>query len=85
MAVSTAIDEERLETLAASFSGTLLRPEDDGYDETRKIHNALIDKRPALIALPEHRRRRRRRQPRAGGGPGDLRPRRPAARSQRLG
>jgi FAD/FMN-containing dehydrogenase len=50
MAVSAAIDEERLETLSASFSGPVLRPQDDGYEEARKIHNALIDKRPALIA-----------------------------------
>jgi FAD binding domain/Berberine and berberine like len=44
------IDEERLETFAAPFSGTLLRPRDDGYEEARRIHNGLIDKRPALIA-----------------------------------
>jgi hypothetical protein len=45
-----AIDEERLETFAAPFSGTLLRPGDDGYEEARRIHNGLIDKHPALIA-----------------------------------
>jgi FAD/FMN-containing dehydrogenase len=50
MAVLAAIDEERLEALAASFSGSVLRPQDDGYEEARRIHNALIDKRPALIA-----------------------------------
>jgi hypothetical protein len=50
MAVMTAIDDERLETLATSFSGTLLRQQNDGYDEARKIHNGLIDKRPSLIA-----------------------------------
>ena len=49
MAVSAAIDEERVETLSASFSGPVLRPQDDGYEEARKIHNALIDKRPAVI------------------------------------
>ncbi len=32
------------------FSGRLLGPDDDGYDEARRIHNGLIDKRPALIA-----------------------------------
>jgi FAD/FMN-containing dehydrogenase len=32
------------------FSGTLLRSGDDGYEEARRIHNALVDKRPALIA-----------------------------------
>jgi hypothetical protein len=28
----------------------LLLPEDEGYDTARRIHNASIDKRPALIA-----------------------------------
>src|SRR6266498_3719586 len=36
--------------LASTFTGQLLRPGDAGYDEARKIHNGLIDKRPALIA-----------------------------------
>jgi FAD/FMN-containing dehydrogenase len=31
------------------FSGQLLRPEDGGYEEARRIHNGLVDKRPALI------------------------------------
>lgn len=34
----------------SSFSGQLLSPGDDGYEEARRIHNGLIDKRPALIA-----------------------------------
>ena len=33
-----------------SFTGQLLRPTDDLYDSRRKIHNGLIDKRPAVIA-----------------------------------
>ena len=37
-------------TLASTFTGQLLRPGDAGYDEARKVHNGLIDKRPALIA-----------------------------------
>lgn len=28
----------------------VLRPNDAGYDEARRIHNGLIDKRPALVA-----------------------------------
>ena len=36
--------------VAASFGGRLLRPDDDGYDSARQIHNGMIDKRPALIA-----------------------------------
>jgi FAD/FMN-containing dehydrogenase len=36
--------------LANTFSGQLLKPADTGYDEARRVHNGLIDKRPALIA-----------------------------------
>ncbi len=36
--------------LAASFRGQLLTPADAGYEDARKVHNGLIDKRPALIA-----------------------------------
>ena len=36
--------------LASTFSGQLLKPADAGYEEARKVHNGLIDKRPALIA-----------------------------------
>ena len=36
--------------LSATFSGQLLRPADAGYEEARKVHNGLVDKRPALIA-----------------------------------
>jgi FAD/FMN-containing dehydrogenase len=36
--------------LAASFTGQLLKPADAGYEDARKVHNGLVDKRPALIA-----------------------------------
>ena len=36
--------------LAGTFTGQLLQPGDAGYDEARKVHNGLVDKRPALIA-----------------------------------
>jgi FAD/FMN-containing dehydrogenase len=42
--------EERVNQLAADLSGRLLQPGDADYDEARRIHNGLIDKRPALIA-----------------------------------
>src|SRR5438128_5551392 len=41
---------EAVTTLAGTFSGQLLRLGDLGYDEARKVHNGLIDKRPTLIA-----------------------------------
>jgi len=33
-----------------SFTGQLLRPGDAAYDQRRRVHNGLIDKRPAAIA-----------------------------------
>ena len=32
------------------FSGLLLQPGDAGYDAARRVHNGMVDKRPALIA-----------------------------------
>jgi FAD/FMN-containing dehydrogenase len=43
----TATDVEQL---SLTFAGDLLRPEHPAYDEIRRVHNGLIDKRPALIA-----------------------------------
>jgi FAD/FMN-containing dehydrogenase len=39
-----------LEQLAPTFTGRLVQPTDAGYDECRRVHNGLVDKRPALIA-----------------------------------
>jgi len=36
--------------LGKTFSGQLLQPADLGYEEARKVHNGLVDKRPGLIA-----------------------------------
>lgn len=36
--------------LKVTFSGQLLEATDAGYEEARKVHNGLIDKRPLLIA-----------------------------------
>jgi FAD/FMN-containing dehydrogenase len=36
--------------LEAAFAGVQFRPGDDGYDVARAVYNAMIDKRPALIA-----------------------------------
>ncbi|MBI2719029.1 MAG: FAD-binding oxidoreductase [Rhizobiales bacterium] len=47
---STSGVSQAIETLAKSFSGSLLRPGEAGYDEARKVHNGLIDKHPAVIA-----------------------------------
>src|SRR5216110_1618508 len=41
---------EAATALAGTFSGQLLQPGAVGYEEARRVHNGLIDKRPALIA-----------------------------------
>jgi FAD/FMN-containing dehydrogenase len=41
---------DKVRELSQIFTGQLLLPGDAGYDEARKVHNGLIDKRPALIA-----------------------------------
>ncbi len=41
----TTIDE-----FTAAFGGRLLRSTDAGYDGARRVHNGMIDRRPALIA-----------------------------------
>jgi FAD/FMN-containing dehydrogenase len=41
-----------VEEFAAGFIGELIRPEDAGYEEARKVYNGMIDKRPALIVRP---------------------------------
>src|SRR5712692_926498 len=41
---------EAVTELAKTFAGQLLQPRDLGYEEARRVHNGLVDKRPALIA-----------------------------------
>jgi FAD/FMN-containing dehydrogenase len=38
-----------LAAFAAGISGTVIGPEDEGYDEAREVHNATIDRRPLCI------------------------------------
>src|SRR5438093_5486921 len=38
------------EALAATSRGRLIGPEDTEYDSARKLYNAMIDKRPRLLA-----------------------------------
>jgi FAD/FMN-containing dehydrogenase len=47
--VTTAAEAARRE-LGSGFAGELIGPEDAGYEDGRRLYNAMIDKRPALIA-----------------------------------
>ena len=40
----------RVTELSNAFSGRLLMPDDSAWDAARKVHNGLVDKRPALVA-----------------------------------
>jgi FAD/FMN-containing dehydrogenase len=44
--------EVAVKELNGRFSGEVIPPDDRGYDEARRVWNAMIDKRPALIARP---------------------------------
>jgi FAD/FMN-containing dehydrogenase len=48
--LAATADEATIERFKASLRGDLIRPDTVGYEEARRVHNAMIDKRPALIA-----------------------------------
>ncbi|TML56753.1 MAG: FAD-binding oxidoreductase [Actinobacteria bacterium] len=47
--MSTTLDSALVADLAGEVSGSVLGPQDAGYDAARAVHNGLIDRRPALI------------------------------------
>ena len=49
MSSTTTFDAAQLETLQGGVSGSVLLPDDDGNDAARRVHNGMIDRRPALI------------------------------------
>jgi len=46
----TTISESAFQELAAALSGELMAPGTNGYDETRTLWNAMLDRRPGLVA-----------------------------------
>ncbi len=44
------LDAQAIDSFRQSFRGALIRPGDEAYDEARSLYNAMIDKRPRLIA-----------------------------------
>ena len=46
----TTIGPDELNVLESAFRGRLVRREDEDYDAARSVYNAMIDRRPALVA-----------------------------------
>jgi FAD/FMN-containing dehydrogenase len=44
------LGREVVDGLVRAFRGELIRPQDPGYEQARRVWNGMIDKRPALIA-----------------------------------
>jgi FAD/FMN-containing dehydrogenase len=47
--MSTTLDSAHVADLAGQVSGSVLAPQDAGYESARAVHNGLVDRRPALI------------------------------------
>lgn len=50
IATTPPFSEERLAALTRRFSGAVVLPGDAAFDELRRVHNGMIDRRPAVIA-----------------------------------
>ena len=50
MSTMITVGDAARRELGSEFGGELIGQEDAAYEESRKVYNAMIDKRPALIA-----------------------------------
>ena len=44
------IESTKVQEFASGLRGGAFQPSDEGYEQARKVYNAMIDKRPGLIA-----------------------------------
>jgi FAD/FMN-containing dehydrogenase len=47
--MTLGLDDTLVTDLTGRISGSVLEPQDAGYDAARAVHNGLVDRRPALI------------------------------------
>ena len=45
------IDSAVVSTFSDQLRGTIVLPSDDSYEETRKVYNGMIDKRPGMFVM----------------------------------
>ena len=45
------LDPLLIEDLASQLRGKIVLPTDTSYDETRKVYNGMIDKKPGMFAM----------------------------------
>jgi FAD/FMN-containing dehydrogenase len=50
----TAPTRAQLDQLSRSFSGEIITPDATGYDDARRVWNAVFDRRPALVVRPSN-------------------------------
>ena len=50
MTLTSSVDTEPLESFAATFGGAILTRRTSATSAARRVHNGLIDRRPAIIA-----------------------------------
>jgi FAD/FMN-containing dehydrogenase len=48
----TAPTRAQLEQLGRTFTGEIIAPDSPGYDDARRVWNAVFDRRPALVVRP---------------------------------
>ena len=46
------LTREQVNRLRESFGGEVIAPGDDGYDDARRVWNAMFDRRPAMFVRP---------------------------------